>query len=226
MPSQAISTSPSAAGSAVPSGSAKCAVTRPPFCSTPVQRWPVMKFSAPIRSRTAPSSTRCRSGRSSADVRPLMAGRLAERLAIDELAVAGEEGVVLRLAGGRDQRVLEPERAQLLHRMRADIDADAERAHLGRGLEHADAAAPCPRRAAPARGSSPPIPPPMMIVSMTLLLEHARRLQKPPVRTSPQAYAWPEPQRSPHQINVKPSQKALGFGAPMRPHDRRQRSGT
>ena len=69
-----------------------------------------------------------------------MAGRLAERLAIDELAVAREEGVVLRLAGGGDQRVLEPERAQLLHRMRADMDADAERAHLGRGLEHPDAA--------------------------------------------------------------------------------------
>ena len=74
------------------------------------------------------------------DVRPQVAGRLAERLAIDELAVPGEEGVVLRLAGGRDQRVLEPERAQLLHRMRADVDADAERPHFGRGLEHPDAA--------------------------------------------------------------------------------------
>ena len=74
------------------------------------------------------------------DMRPQMAGRLAERLAIDELAVAGEEGVVLRLAGGGDQRVLEPERAQLLHRVRADVDADAERPHLGRGLEHPDAA--------------------------------------------------------------------------------------
>ena len=69
-----------------------------------------------------------------------MPGRLAERLAIDQLAVPGEEGVVLRLAGGRDQLVLEPERAQLLHGVRADIDADAERAHLGRGLEHPDAA--------------------------------------------------------------------------------------
>ena len=74
------------------------------------------------------------------DVRPQMAGRLAERLAIDELAVPREEGVVLRLAGGRDQRVLQPERAQLLHRVRADMDADAERPHFGRGLEHADAA--------------------------------------------------------------------------------------
>ena len=73
-------------------------------------------------------------------MRPLVPGRLAERLAIDQLAVAGEEGVVLRLAGGRDQRVLEPERAHLLHRVGADVNADAERPHFGRGLEHADAA--------------------------------------------------------------------------------------
>src|SRR4051812_29140341 len=77
------------------------------------------------------------------DVRPLVAGGLAERFAIDELAVAGEERVVLRLAGGRDQLILEAERAQLLHRMGADIDADAQRPHLGRRLEQTD----CARRA-------------------------------------------------------------------------------
>jgi hypothetical protein len=32
------------------------------------------------------------------DVRPLMAGGLAERLAVDQLPMAGEEGVVFRLA--------------------------------------------------------------------------------------------------------------------------------
>ena len=46
------------------------------------------------------------------NMRPLVAGRLAERLAIDELAVAGEEGVVLGLARGRDQGFFEPQRAQ------------------------------------------------------------------------------------------------------------------
>ena len=105
-------------GSAAPSAPTKRAVTRPPPCSTPMQRWPRMTFSAPIRSRTAPSSTRCRSERKQRDVRPQVPGRLAPGLAIDELAVAGEEGVVLRLAGGRDQLVLQPERAHLLHRVR------------------------------------------------------------------------------------------------------------
>ena len=58
------------------------------------------------------------------DMRPLVPGRLAERLAIDQLAVAGEKGVVGGLAGGRDQGMFEAVRAQLLHRMGADIDAD------------------------------------------------------------------------------------------------------
>ena len=73
------------------------------------------------------------------EMRPLVAGRESPRLAVDELAVAGEERVVLRLAGDRGERVLEPERAQLLHGMRPEIDADAERADLGRRLEHPDA---------------------------------------------------------------------------------------
>ena len=72
-------------------------------------------------------------------MRPLMSGRESPWLAVDELAVAGEEGVVLRLAGDRRERVLEPELAQLLHRMRAEIDPDPERADIRRGLEHPDA---------------------------------------------------------------------------------------
>jgi hypothetical protein len=68
-----------------------------------------------------------------------MSGRLAPGLAIDELAVPGEERIVLRLARGRDQLVFKTESAHLLHRMGAEIDADAERAQLGRGLEYADA---------------------------------------------------------------------------------------
>ena len=54
--------------------------------------------------------------------------------------MAGEEGVVLRLAGGGDQLLLQAERGELLHRMNADVDADAERAHFGRRLEHPDTA--------------------------------------------------------------------------------------
>ena len=73
-------------------------------------------------------------------VRPLMPGGEPPGLAVDELAVAGEEGIVLRLAGDRRERVLQPERAQLLDRVRPEIDADPERADFRRRLEHPDPA--------------------------------------------------------------------------------------
>ncbi len=73
------------------------------------------------------------------NVRPLVAGGHPPRLAVDELAVAGEERVVLRLAGDRDERVLQPQRAQLLDRVRPEIDADAERVDFRRRLVDADA---------------------------------------------------------------------------------------
>ena len=166
MPSQAISTSPSAAGSALPCGSVKRAVTRPPLCSTPTQRCPVMKFSGadPLAHRGQQHALQV--GAQQRDMRPQMAGRLAERLAIDELAVPREEGVVLRLAGGRDQRVLEPERAQLLHRMRADVDADAERPHFGAASNTRMRRA-TPEACSAKASAEPPIPPPMTIASMS-----------------------------------------------------------
>ena len=73
------------------------------------------------------------------NVRPLVAGGHPPRLAIDQLTVAGEERVVLRLAGDRGERILQPQRAQLLDGVRAEVDADAERVDLGRGLEDSDA---------------------------------------------------------------------------------------
>ena len=73
-------------------------------------------------------------------VRPLMAGRQPPRLAVDKLAVAREEGVILRLAGDRGERILQAERAQFLDRMRSEIDADAERTDLRRRLENSDSA--------------------------------------------------------------------------------------
>ena len=140
MPSQAISTSPVAAGSAAP---LRIDETRGDASAALLDAGAAMAGDEilrpdPLAHRAEQHALQI--GAQQRDMRPLMAGRLAERLAIDELAVAREEGVVLRLAGGRDQRVLEPERAQLLHRVRADMDADAERPHLGGGLEHADAA--------------------------------------------------------------------------------------
>ena len=72
-------------------------------------------------------------------VRPLMSGRHPPRLAIDKLAVLGEERVVLRMAAARNQRVLQPERAEFLDGVRTEVDADAERLDLRRRLEHPDA---------------------------------------------------------------------------------------
>ena len=73
------------------------------------------------------------------EMRPLVPGSQPPGLAVDQLAVAGEEGVVLRLAGDRRQRVLQAQRAELLDRVRPEIDADPERMDLGRRLEHPDA---------------------------------------------------------------------------------------
>jgi hypothetical protein len=73
-------------------------------------------------------------------MRPLVSGRASPRLAIDQLAVARKEGIVLGLAGDRRERALEPQIAQLLDRMRPEINADPEREDFRRGLEHADAA--------------------------------------------------------------------------------------
>src|SRR5262245_2485591 len=72
------------------------------------------------------------------EMRPAMPGGEPPRLAVDELAVAGKEGIVLWLAGHGRERVLQPELAELLHRVRAEIDPDAERKNLGSGLEYPD----------------------------------------------------------------------------------------
>ena len=62
------------------------------------------------------------------ELRMIVAGRAAERLLIDQLAEAIEEGRVR----GRDrdlrQRRLEAERGKLLGGMRQQVDADADRA--------------------------------------------------------------------------------------------------
>ena len=70
-------------------------------------------------------------------LRPVVAGEAAARLLVDELAVAAVEGELARLDGVRGQRLLQAELAQLAHGMRQQVDADAQRQHVGRGLEHA-----------------------------------------------------------------------------------------
>jgi hypothetical protein len=60
------------------------------------------------------------------EVRPLVARSKAPRLAIDELAVAREKSIVLRCASRSNECILKAERAQLLDRVRSQIDADGE----------------------------------------------------------------------------------------------------
>ena len=69
-----------------------------------------------------------------------MTGGAAPGLPVNELTGPGEEGVVLRHTGDGDQRILKSERAQFLHRVRSEIDADAEGLDVGRGLENWDPA--------------------------------------------------------------------------------------
>ena len=139
MPSHATSTSPCR-------GSSASAVRRDEACGNP--RIALLDADAAVTGdealRPEPVAHRIQKnlmqvGAVDGKMRPLMPGREPPRLAVDELAVAGEEGIVLRLAGDRRKRILEPELAQLLHRMRSEIDPDPERADIGGGLEHPDA---------------------------------------------------------------------------------------
>ncbi len=70
-------------------------------------------------------------------LRPVVAGEAAARLLVDELAVTAVEGELARLDGLCGERVLQAEFGELAHGMRQQVDADAERQHVGRGLEHA-----------------------------------------------------------------------------------------
>ena len=97
-------------------------------------------------------------------MRPLVSGRDAPWLAVDELAVAGEEGVVLRLAGDRGERGLEPERLssftawgpRLIPTPSGRISGAASNTRMRAAAFAAWAAS---------ASVSPPMPPPMMINS-------------------------------------------------------------
>jgi hypothetical protein len=71
------------------------------------------------------------------DLRPAVAGAQAARLGPDALAALGVVGEL----GARDprgfERCAQPELVQLAHRVRQEVDADAERPQLGHRLEHA-----------------------------------------------------------------------------------------
>ena len=69
-----------------------------------------------------------------ADFRVLVAGALAARLPVDELAEAVEEAALGVLDARAQQFVAQAERGQLAHRMRQQRDADAELLHVRRCL--------------------------------------------------------------------------------------------
>src|SRR2546430_9491572 len=71
------------------------------------------------------------------ELRILIARGAAERLLIDQLAKAVEEGGVRRGDRGLRQIRLEAKRGQFLGCMWEQIDADADRLDRGRGLEDA-----------------------------------------------------------------------------------------
>ena len=70
------------------------------------------------------------------ELRMVVAGGAAERLLVDQLAKAVEEGGIG--GGDRDPRQFrfKSERGELARRMRKQIDADADLLDLGRGLEN------------------------------------------------------------------------------------------
>ncbi len=67
----------------------------------------------------------------------LVAGRTPERLLIDQLAEAVEEGRVRRRNCDLRQIVLEAERGEFLCRVRQQVDADTDRADFGGRFENA-----------------------------------------------------------------------------------------
>src|SRR3546814_11114983 len=69
-------------------------------------------------------------------LRCVIAGETPARLAEGELAVAIVEAHLLRLDGDRLQRRLQAEVAEFLHRMRQQVDADAERPDFRHRLDH------------------------------------------------------------------------------------------
>src|SRR5262249_37349970 len=63
------------------------------------------------------------------------AGRAAQRLLVDQLPEAVEEGRVRRFDRDPRERVFQSERGELLGRVRKQIDADADCLDLGGGLD-------------------------------------------------------------------------------------------
>src|SRR6202012_2680546 len=69
------------------------------------------------------------------ELRMLIARRAAQRLLIDQLPEAIEEGGIRRRNRDLRQRLLQPERGEFLGRMRQQIGADADRPDFGYRLE-------------------------------------------------------------------------------------------
>ena len=118
--------------------SSKCATTPCASCSKPMHVQPV---SARGRRRAAGDRRIEQHALQIAAMdrvlRIVVAGVAAERLAVDQLAEAVEERGLARQHRHARQLGLEAQPRELARRVRQDVDADAERPHLGRGFEHA-----------------------------------------------------------------------------------------
>ena len=129
----------------------------------PVQRQPKCRRSAPSRCSAASSSTACASPRCKRKLWPLLAGMPAHRLAVDELAEAIENTASL---------VITARSASACKRSSAASSTTAWEAGSGR-RRSALARVPLRRRGlgcragpAPAPGSRPPMPAPMIMTSV------------------------------------------------------------
>ena len=70
-------------------------------------------------------------------LRPVVAGEAPARLLVDELAVTAVVAKLARLDRAGGELVGQPQLREFAHGMRQEVDADAERQHLGRRLDHA-----------------------------------------------------------------------------------------
>ena len=92
----------------------------------------------------------------------IVSGGAAERLLIDQLAEAVEEGRIFRRDRNPRQIGFQTKGGKLLGGVRQKVDADADRADFGRGLEYA---AGNPGRMQRKTKVKPPMPPPTIRMS-------------------------------------------------------------
>ena len=151
-------------------------------------RVPAWTAPAPSRASRRPPAAASAAGRDGWSIaasgsrrrgRAARARCLAEAVGVDEF---------LRGDAGRGQRLAEAQLGQLAHRMRLQVDADAERPDLARRSRSTCASMPAACSASAV--VSPPMPPPMMIARMRLSPPGAASRPASAHRAEESATAW------------------------------------